>query len=75
MRSILTRKCLGVTRSDERGQGILEYLLVLAVVVGMFLLVGRPFLTKIAPKFQNLGKSGVFAQDSTGSNFYYFPIR
>ena len=77
MRSIRSKKSSGGTRSklaDERGQTILEYLLVLAIVVSMFLLVAKPFLGDIAKKFQDMSKKGFFSEDPTGANFYYYPL-
>lgn len=84
MWSIPTRKYSGATRlkrkrslciRDQRGQGILEYVLILAVVIGIFLTMARPFINKLGPKYQKVFKSGMFKEDDTGSNFYYFPVR
>ncbi len=62
-------------RFGEGGQGVLEYLLVLAVVIGIFLLASRTFMPGFKKKFQSVFKTGMFAEDSTGSKFYYFPVR
>jgi hypothetical protein len=86
MWSIRTRKCSAVTRSaaergpgralrNELGQGILEYVLVLAVVIGIFLVLAKPYMAKFNKQYEKLFKGGVFAEDSTGSKFYYFPVR
>lgn len=76
MWTILTKKFFAAIRcNNQRGQGMLEYILILVVVVSMFMLVGRPFLKDMGKKFQGLGKQGFLAEDNTGSNFYYFPIR
>jgi hypothetical protein len=86
MWNIPTRKFSAATRSagkfsrarigaGERGQGILEYVLVLAVVIGIFLLLAKPFMAKYKGQYEKLFKGGVFAEDSSGSKFYYFPVR
>jgi len=49
--------------------------LVLAVVVGIFLLASRMFMPSFQKKFQSIFKGGMFAEDSTGSKFYYYPVR
>jgi hypothetical protein len=73
---IRLRKCFAATPcKNQRGQGMLEYILILAVAVSLFMLVGRPYLKDLGKKFQGLGKQGFLAEDNTGSNFYYFPIR
>ncbi|RZA07820.1 MAG: hypothetical protein EOP11_06625 [Proteobacteria bacterium] len=59
----------------ERGQGILEYVLILAVVVGIFLVLARPFMGKFSTKYQAIFKGGMMADDSTGSKFYYYPVK
>ena len=80
MRSIRTKKFFGGIRSNplgrrrEGGQAVLEYLLLLLLAVSMFMIVARPYLGKLADKFQSLSKKGFLAEDPTGSNFYYFPI-
>lgn len=76
MWSIRIRKFSGVIRSSRRegGQVALEYLLVLIVSVSLFMIVAKPYLTDITKKFETLSKKGVFADDPSGSNFYYFPI-
>ena len=60
---------------NERGQGILEYVLVLAVVIGIFLIFAKPFMAKYKGQYEKLFKGGVFAEDSSGSKFYYYPVR
>lgn len=65
---------LSIAKSKS-GQGILEYVLVLAVVLSIFMVVGRPFLKDIGGKIQGLSQKGIFSEDSSGSNFYYFPLK
>lgn len=78
--SAATRSKAGVGRSrlgrlGERGQVMLEYLLIIAVVFSIFIFLARPYLKSLNKKFEEAGKSGFFAEDPSGSNFYYFPIR
>lgn len=60
---------------DERGQGFLEYLLVLLVVLGMIFVLARPVIASIQKKFEKGLKSGIFLEDPSGNNFYYFPLK
>jgi hypothetical protein len=64
----------GILRS-ESGQGILEYVLVLVVVVTIFLFIARPYMAKLGPRFQDVFKGGIFKDDSSGNGFYYFPVK
>jgi hypothetical protein len=64
-----------LSRLGERGQVMLEYLLIIAVVFSIFIFLARPYLKSLNKKFEEAGKSGFFAEDPSGSNFYYFPIR
>jgi hypothetical protein len=83
MWNTLTRKSSAGIRSraarrprlGQSGQTMLEYLLIIAVVVSIFIVFARPFLKGLNKKFEDAGKSGFFAEDPSGSNFYYFPIR
>ena len=81
MWSIPTRKYSGATPSSKRkrlgegGQAVLEYVLILMMVVGFALILGRPFLSKLGVTYQSVFKSGMFAADSSGSKFYYFPVK
>lgn len=60
---------------NSQGQGILEYVLILAVVISIFMVVGRPFLKDFGGKIQGLSQKGIFSEDSSGSSFYYFPLK
>lgn len=65
----------GVSLRGQGGQGILEYVLVLAVVIGIFIVLAKPYMAKFNKQYQKLFKAGMFAEDSTGSKFYYFPVK
>ena len=67
----------GVLRrvADQRGQGFLEYILVLMVVLGVVFVLARPVIQRLQTKFKTGLSGGVFKQDPTGSNFYYFPVK
>jgi competence protein ComGC len=54
---------------------MLEYMLILLVVMSMFMIVARPFLTKMGEKFKKVGKQGFFTDDPTGAQFYYYRIK
>ncbi len=81
MLSTRTRKSFGVTvkRSgwlrDQRGQGMLEYILVLVVILGTVFVAARPIIASLQKKFEKSIKGGIFRDDRTGSNFYYFPVK
>lgn len=74
MRSTRTRKFFGGIRS-ERGQGMLEYVLVLIVVLGMVFMAARPVIAKLQKSMEKGMKGGIFKEDASGSNFYYFPVK
>ncbi len=74
MRSIRTKKFFGGIRS-ERGQGMLEYVLVLIVVLGVVLVAARPVIAKLKGSVEKGLKGGIFKEDASGSNFYYFPVK
>lgn len=70
------RKCLKpILYKSQSGQGILEYVLVLAVVLTIFLIFAKPFVKKFGPRFRDMGKEGFFADDTTGAQFYYYRIK
>lgn len=85
MRNIPTRKSSGSTLSkggrfrvrlgDQRGQGMLEYMLVLMVVLGTIFVLARPVIARLQSKFEKGMKGGIFTADPSGSNFYYFPLK
>jgi hypothetical protein len=60
---------------NQRGQGILEYLLVLFVVLGTIFVLARPVIAKLQGKFEKALKGGIFKNEQSGSNFYYFPLK
>ena len=67
------RRCL---RSNERGQGMLENILVLAVIFGVFLLLVRPSFEKLQKKFSSGIKGDSFfgGQGSDVDGFYHYPM-
>lgn len=76
MRSIRSKKFFGATPSrGSSGQAMIEYLLILLVVTSMFMLIAKPFLTKMGEKFKKVGQQGFFTDDPSGSAFYYFKIK
>jgi hypothetical protein len=60
---------------DERGQGFLEYVLVLMVVLGMIFVLAKPVILRLQKTFEKGIKGSIFKEDPSGSNFYYFPIK
>jgi hypothetical protein len=79
MRIIPTRKFSGATHSrgpgrGQSGQGLLEYMLILLMVVSIFVVFARPFMNQFSQKFQSITKKGFFTDDPTGANFYYYPL-
>jgi hypothetical protein len=79
MRIIPTKKFFGGTLfrvfRNQKGQGFLEYLLILVVVLGVLFVAARPWVLKLENKFKTGFKAGIFTNDPTGSNFYYYPIK
>lgn len=78
MWNIPIRKFSSATiKSRQSGQAILEYMLILMVVVGIFVFVGRPAINKLRVKLRDGMKTGIFtnAEDNTGKGFYYFPVK
>lgn len=58
----------------ERGQTVIEYLLILVVVLSIFMVFAKPFMKGLNKKFETASKKGFFAEDPSGGNFYYFPM-
>lgn len=54
---------------------MLEYLLVTMVVVGVLFVAARPVIAKIQAKLDKGMKGGIFKEDPSGSQFYYFPLK
>ena len=58
----------------ERGQTLVEYVLVLVVIVGIIILLVRPFLGQFLGSMRgSFQDASIFKED--GSGFYYFPVR
>ena len=79
MRNIHTKKFSSVIPfkriSNEGGQGMLEYVLVLMVVLGIVFVLAKPVIANIQKTFEKGLKGGIFKEDPTGNNFYYFPLK
>lgn len=79
MWTTLTKKFSGGTLSralrNERGQTIVEYILVIAVVVGMIFVLAKPIFGSLQKKIGDSLKQGFFSDDPSGSKFYYFRIK
>ncbi|MCO5141699.1 MAG: hypothetical protein M9962_01260 [Oligoflexia bacterium] len=69
------RSTHGSLQKNDRGQAFLEYILVMAVVVGILLVFAKPFFGNFSKKLQDGLQKGIFTEDPTGANFYYFPLR
>jgi Tfp pilus assembly protein FimT len=80
MWNIPIRKFFAAIRSralapgGEKGQTIVEYLLILVVVLSIFMVFAKPFMKDLNKKFETASKKGFFAEDPSGGNFYYFPM-
>lgn len=75
MRIILTNRFLKPIKSNQNGQAVVEYLLIIAVVLGIFMLVAKPGIGRLGKKIQDDLNKGLFAADATGAGFYYFPVK
>lgn len=51
---------------SRRGQGIVEYLMMMAVVVGVVLVIGRMFKPQVSGVFNNVMEKIARAVDSVG---------
>lgn len=60
---------------NERGQAVVEYLLVLAVVIGMVFVLAKPIFGSLQKKIGDSLKAGFFTDDPTGEKFYYFNVK
>jgi hypothetical protein len=45
------------------------------VVLGVIFVMARPVIGSLGKKISDGLKGGFFAEDMSGSNFYYFPVR
>lgn|GEM_PF-4836074 len=52
----------------------MEYMLVLMVILGTVFVAARPVIGRLQKKFEKGLKGGIFKEDATGGQFYYFPI-
>lgn len=59
-------------RPRSRGQGIVEYILIVAVVLSVILVVAKPFLKGLQTKFGDSFKGGILGERS---NLYYYPVK
>ncbi len=60
-------------KTSQRGQGLVEYVLVVAVIIGAVIIVAKPFFKTFQEKVgENLKNGSVFSENP---NFYYFPVR
>lgn len=64
-----------IRAGGEKGQAVVEYTLVILLVMGVFIAILRPELTKFMKKFTNNFSTGMFAADNTGESFYRFHVR
>jgi len=50
-------------------------MLVLLVVLSVVFVAARPVIGKLQKKFEKGLQGGIFKEDSTGQQFYYFPLK
>lgn len=64
-----------LTRRSERGQTIVEYILLLVAVITLFMLA-KPFFNKMGINFgEELKKKGIFSDSASADGFYYYPMK
>jgi hypothetical protein len=61
--------------AKQRGQAVLEYILLLSVIFGIFLVVVRPRMGDIQKKLAEALKSGPVSGDPSKGYPYYFQMR
>jgi hypothetical protein len=62
-------------RRSQLAQGTIEYILVLAVVIGVFIKVIRPGLTLLQDKIGRGNAANPFLSETAGgAGYYYFPM-
>lgn len=68
---------LSADRSFQRGQAVLEYILIMAVIIGLFMIVVRPRMADIQQKLAEGLKAGALSSDpNSGTGYpYYFPMK
>ena len=71
----LLRRISNFLPRDQRGQGMLEYLLVVLVILGVVFAGAKPVIARLKGKFEKALKGGIFKEDPTGQQFYYFPLK
>lgn len=71
---VTRQKRLSILRR-QKGQAVLEYLLIVLVILGIFITIARPGFEKLTENIQATLKSGFFAEDDDGSGFYYYPLK
>lgn len=57
----------------ESAQGMVEYILIVSIVVGIILTLGRPFFKTVREQISQSYKEGIFGNPQT--SFYYFPVK
>ena len=71
-----TEKCSAAIRSgDERGQVVVEYILILVAVISIFVAILRPEVKNLQNKLTAQFSKGFFQTDETGEGFYHFRVR
>jgi Flp pilus assembly pilin Flp len=58
---------------DEAGQGLVEYVLIVGVVLSVVVVIAKPFFKTLRERVGESFEAGVFGK--TDVNFYYFPLR
>ncbi len=69
-----TRKYSAAIRSDERGQVVVEYILILVAVISIFVAILRPEVKNLQNKLTSQFSKGFFQVDETGEGYYHFRV-
>lgn len=78
MWNIPTKKCsrdIRCKRRNQRAQVMVEYLLIVAFVMGVVFVVAKPALMKFSGRISKSLQSGIFKEDPSGEAFYHFNIK